>query len=56
MFVIKDDRLHQAKQCHKACIDPKKKKPKTTTTKIKEWKNYVWRGTNFLKENTDCYT
>jgi hypothetical protein len=28
MFVIKDDRLQQAKQCHKACIDPKKKNQK----------------------------
>jgi hypothetical protein len=46
--------LQQAKQCHKACIDPKKKQK--TTTKIEEWKNYVWRGTNFLKENNDCYT
>jgi hypothetical protein len=44
--------LQQAKECHKACTDQKK----TTTTKIEERNNYVWRGANFLKEDNDCYT
>jgi hypothetical protein len=37
MFAIEDDRLQQAKECHKACTDQKK----TTTTKIEERNNYV---------------
>lgn len=48
MFVIKDDRLQQAKQCHKACIDPKKK-TKNYNNKNKGMKELCLKGDKLLK-------
>jgi len=44
---------NNANQCQKACTYQKKE---ATTTKIEEQHNYVWRRTNFLKEDNDPYT
>jgi hypothetical protein len=47
MFVIKDDHLQQAKQCHKACIDPKKKTK--NYNKNRGMKELCLKGNKLLK-------
>jgi hypothetical protein len=49
MFAIKDDCLQQAKQCHKAYIDKKKRKEKNYNNKNKGTKELCLKSDKLLK-------